>query len=196
MNAAAARWRQPAAPKAPGAHRRSAARERQRPGFDIFLVQGGPNIGVLHPDQVVEDEAQPAQSQPVELLEHRRALFRVDAVQPGDLPGHGLDGSAVEVSQELGCQGLVKAHQHDGRLAHRRDRGRKRGSLSVPGIRRLGKLLAAVFLPKALSGCCAAGRAQCRFPSRSCRAASLTNPPLQHAGRGFRVALNQLANSL
>ena len=76
---------------------------------------------IAHPQQVVENEAEPTKAQPQELIEHGRLLGGVDPFQPGDLQGHRLDRRAIEVCEQLRGQRLLQADQHDRRLPKRGD---------------------------------------------------------------------------
>ncbi len=107
------------------ANSRGRAGQRQGPGLEVLVMAGRADVAVAHLHDVVEDEAEPAQTQAVELLEHGRPFVGIDPLQPCDLPGHRLDGRPVEMRQQLRGQRLVQADQHDRGLAHRGDRGRE-----------------------------------------------------------------------
>ena len=153
-----------------------------------------PEVAIRHLHQVVKNEAKPAQTQTVELLEHGRAVGRIDTIEPGDFPRHRLDRRTVEVRQQLRRQRLVQAHQHDGCLANREIASdtASRSAPREPGLADDGAAISRLMVGGRRSSANVAGRLP--YESSSSDAASLPRPALKDTGGGFGIAADQLAN--
>src|SRR5512135_115222 len=143
-----------------GPHGSGRAGEGQSPGGGVLDVIGLLDVAIIHPNQVLEHEPEPAQAEAIEFLEDCLLLDRRDPLKSGDLEGHGLDGRPVELRQELRSLGLLQADQEDGRLAQR---GRVGGEFGI-GVGRDGR-------PAARP------RGQGRSPTRGLRVCHADSPP-------------------